>query len=352
MHSGHIGIQLGMTFTQQISSDLLREAVDRADDGIYITDRDGTILFANEAIAQITGHSRDKLVGSKTRIFRSDEMSDMYYKRLWDTVLSGEVWRELITNRRADGSLYEAFQTITPVTNSDGKTTMMIAVQRDLSGHSDVREELRRTQTDVERMLQEKETLLREVYHRAKNDLMLAASMLRLQANADSGEDASTRVERAAERTEALSRAYQYFEEHSASARVHAGELVEILAREMCEARAPGMVDLSVRTSAVAISSRLAVAVSIILNELIVNSIKYGLRTNEKLRLSVSVRQNDKNLVLECSDNGPGFPEDVRNRERSGFGLRVIEVLATPRKGTVVIGPPPGATVTVELPLT
>ena len=59
MHSGHIGILLGMTFTQQISSDLLREAVDRADDGIYITDRDGTILCARLRPEERAGNNAD-----------------------------------------------------------------------------------------------------------------------------------------------------------------------------------------------------------------------------------------------------------------------------------------------------
>jgi PAS domain S-box-containing protein len=341
-----------MIFAQQMTPDLLRAAVAQADDGIYVTDLSGQILFANEAIAHITGYSSDELTESTTRIFRSGLMPDSYYERLWETVLSGEVWRELITNRRADGTNYEAFQTIAPIKDSSGSVTMLIAVQRDLTSQPDIREELRRSQTDVERLLQEKETLLREVYHRAKNDLLLGASMLRLQAATDDGGDAKTRLEEAAARTDALSRAYQYFEEHSTSARVDVSELVAMLARDVCEARAPQSIDLNLNTTPVAISSRVAVSLAIILNELIVNSIKYALVPYRTLKLNITVSRDHDTLILGIEDNGPGIPEGVRTGEKSGFGMQVIRSIVAQRRGTLTFADLPGAKVAVSIPLT
>ncbi|MDA3950077.1 MAG: hypothetical protein PF508_12775 [Spirochaeta sp.] len=63
--------------------------------------------------------SQDQLVGDRPSLFASGLTSKEYYARMWTTLLSGEVWREAITNRRCDGSLYECTQTLTPVRDGE-----------------------------------------------------------------------------------------------------------------------------------------------------------------------------------------------------------------------------------------
>jgi PAS domain-containing protein len=63
---------------------------------------------------------------------------------MWDTILSGNVWRGELINRRKDGSLYHEEQTITPVTNDAGVITHFIGVKQDISAR--VQEERERNQ--------------------------------------------------------------------------------------------------------------------------------------------------------------------------------------------------------------
>ena len=69
-----------MDGNQKIPSDLLRNAINQADDGIYIADRDGNIIFAKECMERITRHSQIELTGLSTRVFRSGEMSNYWEK--------------------------------------------------------------------------------------------------------------------------------------------------------------------------------------------------------------------------------------------------------------------------------
>lgn len=340
-----------MSSTQiPLTPNLLARAVNVAADGIYIADRDGRIVFANQAILDIVGYRYDEFVGQRTSIFKSGRMSNEYYARLWRTVLSGRVWRELITNRRADGSVYEATQTITPISGDDGKIEMMIAVQRDITRQEELERELHNSQTEVERLLSEKETLLREVYHRVKNDMELSGSLLRLQAEDSQSDEARDALEQAAQRARALGQMYTFMEEQADSESVSAVELLARLTESLRAHTLPAEVEIGLDVSNIPLSSRMATAVSILVNELGVNAAKYGLKGVAMPRLRIRLREEDHGYIsLTVSDNGTGFPDRVVRDETLGFGLGICRALARQYRGELRFENQDGARVTARL---
>jgi PAS domain S-box-containing protein len=111
-------------------------AMESAANGIIITDRQGHIQWANPALTQISGYAINELVGQSMRMFKSGQNNADYYSRMWDTILSGEVWRGETVNRRKDGSLYIEEQTITPVKDEDGQIPHFIAINKILPGEA------------------------------------------------------------------------------------------------------------------------------------------------------------------------------------------------------------------------
>lgn len=340
-----------MEATLPLSPELLVRAVDTADDGIYITASDGSIVFANEAILRITGYRREELLGRRPSVFKSGAMSTEYYGRLWDTVLSGEVWRELITNRRANGEDYLASQTISPVRDKTGSVTMMIAVQRDLSVQEELQEELRRTQTEVERLLREKETLLEEVYHRVKNDMETTRSLLALEGEQAAHPEAQEALARAAHRAGILSKLYSLLQTGSTKNAVAVPALIAPIIDGLKAQTLPAGTEVVADTETFDIPPRMASAVAILLNELAMNAGKYALTTVAAPQLVVSVtRVSSSGLQLVLSDNGPGFPAEVLTGEKSGFGLELANAFARQFGGAVSLSNAPGAQVTIILP--
>lgn len=108
-------------------------AMEAAANGIIITDHEGNIQWSNPALVQISGYESADLLGQSMRIFSSGRHGVDYYRRMWETILSGKVWRGEITNRRKDGSLYEEDQTITPVRDEQGQITQFIAIKQDIT---------------------------------------------------------------------------------------------------------------------------------------------------------------------------------------------------------------------------
>lgn len=120
-------------------------ALEAAANGIVITNRDGIIESVNPAFALLTGYSPAEAIGKNPRdLVRSGRQTQSFYKRMWQMILAGNIWRGELVNRRKDGSLYHEEQTITPVRDQDGEITHFIGIKQDISAR--VREEHERTE--------------------------------------------------------------------------------------------------------------------------------------------------------------------------------------------------------------
>jgi PAS domain S-box-containing protein len=109
-------------------------ALNAAANAMVITDRAGIIEWVNPAFCELTGYTAAEAMGRNPRdLLKSDQHDQQFYKTLWDTVLSGRVWRGEIVNRRKDGSLYTEDQTITPVRDPQGEIRHFIAVKQDVT---------------------------------------------------------------------------------------------------------------------------------------------------------------------------------------------------------------------------
>lgn len=105
-------------------------ALEAAANGIVITDRDGTIQWANPAFSKLTGFTLEEALGKNPRdLIRSGKHTQAFYKNMWDTILAGQVWRGELINRRKDGTLYTEEMTLTPLTNEQGEVLHFIAIK-------------------------------------------------------------------------------------------------------------------------------------------------------------------------------------------------------------------------------
>ena len=111
----------------------LSSAVQQSADTVLITDHEGTIEYVNPAFEALTGYSRNELVGNTPRLLKSGEQSPEVYQDLWRTLLSGKVYRGIFVNRRKNGELYYAEESICPIRNAAGQITHFIANGRDLT---------------------------------------------------------------------------------------------------------------------------------------------------------------------------------------------------------------------------
>lgn len=112
---------------------LRQSALEATVDGVVITDKLGNILWVNQAFSTLTQYSREEAIGGNPRLLKSGVHDETFYRKLWQTLLDGRVWRGEIINRRKDGSVYPEDMTITPVKSTNNEISHYIAVKRDIS---------------------------------------------------------------------------------------------------------------------------------------------------------------------------------------------------------------------------
>jgi diguanylate cyclase (GGDEF)-like protein/PAS domain S-box-containing protein len=114
-------------------------AVEQTADSVMITDRNGAIEYVNPAFTSMTGYAPEDVLGKTPRLLNSGQQDDAYFRRLWEALLRGEVFHDVVVNRRKDGSCYHESLTITPQCDSSGQVTHFVATGRDVSEWMEVR---------------------------------------------------------------------------------------------------------------------------------------------------------------------------------------------------------------------
>ncbi|HYF94589.1 MAG TPA: EAL domain-containing protein [Symbiobacteriaceae bacterium] len=117
-------------------------ALEAAANAVVITDRDGSIEWVNRAFTELTGYTAAEALHQNPRVLKSGNHGDQFYKQMWETVLSGNIWRGELYNRHKDGRLYAEEMTITPVRSPSGEITHFIAVKQDISERKRQEEQL------------------------------------------------------------------------------------------------------------------------------------------------------------------------------------------------------------------
>lgn len=112
---------------------LQTRALECAANGIVITDVNGKIVWVNRAFTESTGYASAEAIGRNPRMLKSGKQDRAFYERMWQTILSGKVWRDTIINRRKDGTLASEDLTITPIQNAAGSITHFIAIKQDIT---------------------------------------------------------------------------------------------------------------------------------------------------------------------------------------------------------------------------
>ena len=109
------------------------KALETAANGIIVTDKQGRILWANQAFARMTGYTLNEILGNTPDFLKSGMHNAGFYEELWKTILAGNVWSGEVTNRRKNGDLCINEQTITPVLNASNEIENFIAIQQDVT---------------------------------------------------------------------------------------------------------------------------------------------------------------------------------------------------------------------------
>ncbi|RBQ06731.1 hypothetical protein DRW42_13195 [Pedobacter miscanthi] len=189
----------------------------------------------------------------------------------------------------------------------------------------------------LNRLLSEKEWLLKEVHHRVKNNLHTVISLLNTQAEFLK-DDALAAIENSQHRIYVMSLIHQKL---YASDEIQSIDMVEYV-RELITYLKDSYGELNnieyiSEVDPLSLEVGKAMPIGLIINEAVTNSIKYAFPNKEKGMISIVMKKNEDTVTMRISDNGIGIPDRPENEKLSSLGLKLIAGLSADINGSLKV---------------
>ena len=197
--------------------------------------------------------------------------------------------------------------------------------------------------------LEERELLLRELNHRVTNNFAMVASLLQLQASRAQDSGAKAALAGALNRVMSISQAHRNLYAGGDMARVDMSVYLEDLCRSLAEALFLGeIVQRECDAFPASMDRDRAVALGLVVNELVTNAAKHAFTEGAGGRIEVSFQPEGQGWRLKVGDDGKGLPSDFHSK-RNGLGRGLVEAFARQAGATLSIVEGPGATFVLDL---
>lgn len=213
--------------------------------------------------------------------------------------------------------------------------------------------ELRASKLLVEKRDQEKEVLLREVHHRVKNNLQLTSSLLNLQAREVKDADSAQVLKEARDRIKAISLVHEELFSGSELSSINLAQYIPDLCNAVLGSNnTADKIDITYHLADIVVGIETTVSLGLMLNEILINSIKHAFAQNNSNCITVSLEKSRAGFYLVVRDNGRGIPREVTDGRKTGFGMKLLQSLAVKLHAQLGIRSDNGTIITIFVPTT
>jgi len=321
---------------------------DLADDAIISTDDSQRIILFNQGAERIFGYSAREARGQRLDILIPATSIQEHREYFEGFAASNLVARRMserspIRGRRKDGREFPAEASISKV--EVGGRLVFTVILRDVT-------ERKAYEARIEASLREKETLLKEIHHRVKNNLQVVSSLIGLQARTVTDTETRRMFLESQNRIQSMALLHESLYSSENLSRIDFPAYIRELAAYLF--RSHGFITPRVRLftdlDELILDLDTAVPCGLIANELISNSLKYAFSDEREGEIHVTLRvQTDQSVVFVFSDNGVGLPEEIDWTTTPTLGLRLVRTLARQLGAKLEIASKPGTIVQLTL---
>lgn len=304
------------------------------------TDSRGVINYVNDRFCEISGYSREELLGKTHHLVNSGFHSKEFFLNMWTTIRSGKVWHGEIQNRKKDGDTYWVSSYIVPIFDEQGKAQRFISFRTDIT-----QQKLEHAELEAERIrsihlgrLTSIGEMASNVAHEINNPLtvisgsldMIRASLGRLKEIPDTTEFGRTqlqsnveRAERALKQVDRITKiihGLKRFSRHDETTEKQEVSICDIYrsVSELCSERLrKNQVQLRIQPTELSLECN-SIQIEQVLVNLISNAID-ELKTHTERWIEISTRQKEKTVEISVTDSGSGIPPEIAKRLTEPF---------------------------------
>ncbi|MES1184014.1 MAG: PAS domain S-box protein, partial [Myxococcales bacterium] len=308
-----------------------RALVANAPVGIFEIDSSGSVTYTNEQWLKITGLTPEAARSPELRTRHVHPEDRLKLWQAWSAASGSGQRYEVDFRYQVEGGKPQRLSSVgAPMRAADGSVSGFIGITRDVTAQLEASE-------SIERSLREKETLLKEIHHRVKNNLQVVGSILGLQAHRSNDERLHRVFEDVRSRIQAIALLHERLYRSPDLGAINLLEYLQGLVGDAARAAGASSGRTTVRgpTKPILLGIDDAVPVGLIANELVTNAFKHGSRGSSKAWVTVELSLADDVLELSVADDGRGFPENFEADESKTLGLLLLKSLARQLQGEV-----------------
>ncbi|TGL74528.1 sensor histidine kinase [Leptospira yasudae] len=245
----------------------------------------------------------------------------------WSRALRGEVYTIERTMRGFVQDVATLEISFSSIRDSSHNLIGATQIIRDITERKRAEEKLKKT-------LEEKEVMLKEIHHRVKNNLQVVASLLGLQAEHSENDQISQILKECERRIQSMALIHKELYQSENITKIDFYDYLNTLLVSLLHSFGKEKkIEFRISSKPNFVSIETAIPLGLIVNELVTNSLKYAFPKEEKGLISVKLRSDVEESVLEVSDNGIGMPNGFDLGKSESLGLRLVEILSRQLRG-------------------
>jgi PAS domain S-box-containing protein len=303
---------------------------------------DGRWLLVNQRLCDILGYTPEELqfLTFQDITHPDDINADLKY---FDQILADNIQTYSIEKRYfcKDSSIVWVNITVSLMRESNGEPKYFISVVEDISERQAALRDRKQWEEQIQASLLEKEVLLKEIYHRVKNNLQVISSLLSLQSAYIKDEHDLIIFKQSQQRIASMALVHEKLYQSQDLAKINFGEYIRDLVTDLFTA-------YEVNEDAIALNINIndrvflgldtAIPCSLIIHELVSNSLKYAFPSGTNGTIYIEIHQNkDRNVTLIVRDDGIGLPPNFSFKNIASLGWQLVDALINQLSGNINI---------------
>ncbi|WP_416212056.1 sensor histidine kinase [Nostoc sp. ChiVER01] len=303
---------------------------------------DGRWLLVNQKLCNILGYTSEELqLLTFQDITHPDDLdADLKYV---DQILADNIQTYAIEKRyfRKDSSIVWVNLTVSLMREPSGEPKYFISVVEDISERQAALRDRQQWEEQIQASLLEKEVLLKEIYHRVKNNLQVISSLLSLQSAYIKHPDDLVIFKQSQQRIASMALVHEKLYQSQDLAKINFGEYIQDLVASLFSAYEVNGDAIALRVNIdeqVFLGLDTAIPCSLIIHELVSNSLKYAFPAGRNGTIYIGMSENTEHeITLIVSDDGIGLPSNFNFKNMASLGWQLVDALTNQIAGNIDI---------------
>lgn len=309
-----------------------RELADMLPEPVFETDESGKITFCNRGANALLGICGvEDLIGRPFMQFFGAGDQDELFRVLDELQTDPAIRSGGFTVQAKDGEDRSVLLSLSPIIRESAFAGVR-GVIVDIT-------EMKQYQKTLQRTIDEKDVLFRELHHRVKNNMQVISSLLQLQEEYIDDERVISAIHDCEQRIASMALVHETLYRSESLSDIPFATYLENLAGEVISSIATVRdIKTEIIVGDIRFSLDTVVTLGLIVNELMVNSMKYAFTSKGQGIIKVCMGHEEGSYVLSYADDGVGLPPDFSIDACNSLGMRLVRVLTRQLRGSILIG--------------